>query len=171
MSKNVSSYSWATHAAKFFLLSQQQKKAIYLIQKKLVELFHMLQHAAHGSVKWKGIGCPWNLCVAHLLQPVMATCHQLAGRGSSVSGVLFHWQTCYCMGAGTFETWVFPHTTPICCNTSQIPFGSREMLWHFRDAIVMGGKGIYRPMNTNHLGKLISTLCTGPQSSTWRQLC
>lgn len=93
-----------------------------------MELFHVLQHAVHGSVKWKGIGCPWDLCVAHLLQLVMATCHRLAGRGSSISGVLFHWQTRYCMGAGTFETWVFPHITPICCNTSQIPVGSREML-------------------------------------------
>lgn len=136
-----------------------------------MEPFRMLQHAAHGSVKWKGIGCPWDLCVAHLLQPVVATRHRLAGHGSSISGVLFHCQTCYCMGAGTFETWVFPHITPVCRNASQIPFGSRGMLWCFRDAIVMGGKGIYRPMNTNHLGQIISTLCTEPQSSTQSQLC
>lgn len=141
------------------------------VQQKLVELFHVLPHAVHGSVKWKGIGCLWDLCIAHLLQPVVATCHQLAGRSSSISRVLFHWQTSFCMGAGTSETWVFPHITPMCRNTTQISFGSREMLWHFRYTVVMGGKGIYRPVSTNHLGKLISTLCTGPQTSTQSQLC
>lgn len=166
MSKNVTSYSWATHAAKFCFLSQQQKISILFSKRSC-----MLQDPAHDSVKWKGIGCLWDLCVAHLLQPVVATCHQLAGHGSSVPGVQFHCQTCYCMGAGPFETWVFPYTTPLCCNTSQIPFGSREMLWRFRDAIVIGEKGIYRPMNIYHLEKLISTLCRGPQSSIQIQLC
>lgn len=67
----------------------------------------------------------------------MAICHQLAGHSSSISGVLFHWQAHYCMGAGTFETRVFLYITPMCCNTSQILFGLREMLRCFRDAIVM----------------------------------
>jgi len=52
----------------------------------------------------KGDRMPLGLACCTAPATGVATCHRLTGRGSSVSGVLFHWQTHYCMGAGTFET-------------------------------------------------------------------
>lgn len=71
---------------------QSNRKKLSFLQKESGAVSHVAACCPH-SVKGKGIGCPWDLYVAHLLQPLVATCHQLAGCSSSISSVLFHWQT------------------------------------------------------------------------------
>lgn len=71
---------------------QSNRQKLSFLEKQGGAVSHVAACCPH-PVKGKGIGCPWDLCVAHLPQPLVATCHQLAGCSSSISSVLFHWQT------------------------------------------------------------------------------
>lgn len=148
---------------------QRNREKLSCLEKEGGAVLHVAARCPH-SVKGKVIGCPWDLCVAHLLQLLMATCHQLAGCSSSISGVLFHWQTSYCMGAVLLKLECFLISHPYAV-TPRIPVGCREMLWVSEVSWWWKEKVFTGLWSYDPTGQLISTLCTGPQSLTWSLLC